>query len=102
MRILIDDNRNPENYGSDVKVARTYAEGMEELRTGLWEELYLDYDLGEGIGRSGFNILINSRSQDLPNKIKLISSSESAIGFMGEWLRINGYEEHLANWWGVI
>lgn len=82
-RLLIDDFRDPDNYLADT-VARTFDEGIEQLKKGGWDVLYLDHDLGEldrhgnvCIYKTGYGIMcwLEFHQEYLPVSIVLVTSN---------------------------
>lgn len=75
--LLIDDLRE---MGVDV-TARTYEAGIEALRQGGWDILYLDHDLGcfDETGReyNGYDIVcwLEEHLEFLPGKIILVTAN---------------------------
>lgn len=72
--LLIDDMRNIE---AD-RVARTFDEGIEALRSHFWDLLYLDHDLGDpDPKKTGYDIMcfIESNQEYMPAKILLVTSN---------------------------
>lgn len=94
--LLIDDNRaffnvfgislirfdEPLPEGELVQV-KTFDEGIEALKNGLWAQLYLDNNLGEGRDRNGFAILKwlgNVENRHLtPKEIYCVSGCPEAV-----------------------
>jgi len=77
--LLIDDLRE---VGADY-TARTYADGIDALRKGGWDVLYLDHDLGcfdeSGREQTGYDIMcwLEANPEFLPGKIVLVTSNPS-------------------------
>ena len=75
--LLIDDMRN-----IDVtRVARTFDEGIEALKEGGWDTLFLDHDLAsydsEGKEKTGYDVMcwLEANPEHLPKSIKIVSSN---------------------------
>ena len=72
--LLIDDLRN---ISADV-VARTFDAGIDALKNGPYDVLYLDHDLGdEDPAKTGYGIMcfIEANPQYKPNSIVLVTSN---------------------------
>ena len=69
--LLIDDVRD---MACD-KVARTYEEGIECLKSKKWDLLLLDHDLGEE--KTGYDVMcwLEENTQHLPNRIELVTAN---------------------------
>lgn len=69
--LLIDDIRTI--YAD--KTCRTYAEGIESLKEGGWDVLWLDHDLGEE--KTGYDIMcfLEENPKYLPGKIVCVSAN---------------------------
>jgi hypothetical protein len=89
-RLLIDDCRD-----MDVDViARTFDEGVKRLQECVWDELYLDHDLGEEIrGRSGTGICrwLLRNKQWRPKRVYLVTANPVGRDRMGVELTCMGY-----------
>lgn len=74
--LLIDDLRN-----MDVtRTARNYNDGIEALKEGGWEVLYLDHDLAdysEGVERTGYDVMcwIEVNPELKPGRIEIVSQN---------------------------
>jgi hypothetical protein len=73
--LLIDDFRE---LNCD-KTCRTVADGIKALQEQIWDELYLDHDLGiyASDERTGYDVLcwLEANPQFLPKKIILVTSN---------------------------
>lgn len=72
--LVIDDLKNiKENPGEFVKYARTYNDGIKQLKNKKWNLLYLDHDLGDD--KTGYDIInwLDQNKEFLPDEIKCIS-----------------------------
>jgi hypothetical protein len=72
--LLIDDIRTIE----DVTIARTYDDGIEYLKKGKWDALYLDHDLGhEEDYKTGYGIMcwLEENQEYLPDVISFVTSN---------------------------
>jgi hypothetical protein len=74
--LLIDDERTLEVS----KIARTFEEGMAQLRRNIWDILYLDHDLGDvDPGKTGYDILCwledPRNSYNRPRQIVLVTAN---------------------------
>jgi hypothetical protein len=76
--LLIDDQRN---LKADC-VARTFKDGIKQLKSSKWELLLLDHDLGcfdekTGIEKTGYDIIcwLEKNPNRLPKKIELVTSN---------------------------
>lgn len=66
MKLLIDDTRECpfEDFWTgrlinDVDVTcRTFDDGIDALKSQKWDMLYLDHDLGDEQGRTGYDIML--------------------------------------------
>lgn len=78
--LLIDDIRTPDmvSLEEDVQIARTYDQGIECLREGNWDILYLDHDLGDPDERkTGYGIMcfLEQNIDLLPKEIVLVTAN---------------------------
>lgn len=77
MKILvIDDQRD---IKAD-KVARTFTDGINALKSDKWDVLYLDHDLGsfvDGVEKTGYDIMVflEENTEYLPGRIEIVSSN---------------------------
>jgi len=81
--LLIDDEREAPHiksmYGVDVtKIARSYSEGIEDLKQGGWDVLLLDHDLNsypDGVEKTGTDIMkfLQENPQLLPQSIIFVT-----------------------------
>jgi hypothetical protein len=72
--LLIDDLRDI----AAQRVARTYDEGIQALKDGSWDILYLDHDLGDpDEKKTGYGVMcfLEENEQFLPRKIVLVTSN---------------------------
>jgi hypothetical protein len=80
--LLIDDTRDPRNYGEDTVVARNFTDGIALLKDRDWDKLYLDYDLSHGGGdsRTGLHVLtwLASHKERIPANIVIVSTHPKA------------------------
>lgn len=60
-RMLWVDDSKPEPHGCSV--ARTYDDAVRMLRRYEWDVLYLDHDLGDADGRTGYDLLVQMRAE---------------------------------------
>lgn len=70
--LLIDDLRE---IKAD-RIARTFPEGIQALREGSWDILYLDHDLGDPDPKhTGYDILcwLEANTECLPKEIILVT-----------------------------
>ncbi|MCX6745197.1 MAG: hypothetical protein NTX82_06785 [Candidatus Parcubacteria bacterium] len=72
--LLIDDVRS---YANMSKIARTFEQGIEALKEGNWDVLYLDHDLGQPEPKNGYQILcwLEEHLEFLPKQIVLVTSN---------------------------
>lgn len=72
--LLIDDMRDIVGM---TKVARTFEQGIEALKEGNWDILYLDHDLGQPEPKNGYKIMcwLEEHPEFLPKKIILVTSN---------------------------
>lgn len=73
-KLLIDDQRE---YNGMTKVAKTFEAGLEALKDGHWDVLYLDHDLGQPEPKNGYRILcwLEENPEFLPRQIVLVTSN---------------------------
>jgi DNA-binding response OmpR family regulator len=69
--LWVDDSK-PEPNGCSV--ARTYDDALRMLRRYEWDVLYLDHDLGDDDGRTGYDLLVQIRAENrVPREVVCIS-----------------------------
>lgn len=82
--LLIDDTRLPgdkyKGIPQDAVVARTYAQGIELLKTQTWDKLYLDHDLGDftDVGEmTGMHVLgwLENNLEHVPGEIHIVTDN---------------------------
>lgn len=76
--LLIDDVRD---LKVATKVARTFESGLEALKEGGWDELYIDHDLGTtDPQKTGYDLMcwLEQNPSFVPKKIRCISAN--AVG----------------------
>ena len=91
--LLIDDKRDPRQYGQGVCTARKYADGINALESRAWKVLYLDMDLGR-YDKTGLDVIrwmLRRPKDSLPPKVILVTSTDLVCGLMGDMLKMAGY-----------
>lgn len=102
--LLIDDNKRWEDvlrvdtfFGEklatsypDVEfhIARSFAEGMRSLRDGNWDAVYIDWDLGEGSSRTGYQLLDGLENGAAPMPKDIIPCSAHSGHYMEMYKRM--------------
>lgn len=101
--LMIDDKRDLDDCPSG-KIARTYDEGINELRLGDWDILYLDHDLGDpDPAKTGYDIckwmaqnpehfppiiiFVTSNPAGLQNMESIINRHYDRAGDVRTWVR---------------
>lgn len=89
--LVIDDMRTIEFRKETPPHARTSQEGIELLKAGVWDELWLDYDLGGD--DTGMNVVRYILENNIHLEIIFIHSSNPVgANRMVEELNHHGYE----------
>lgn len=75
--LLIDDIRDI----AASKVCRTFDEGLEAIKEGGWMTLYIDHDLADPQGRTGYDIIrfIEENEHLRPDCVLIVSSNPVGI-----------------------
>jgi len=71
--LLIDDFRTlTVDY-----IARNFSDGITALKSGPWDMLFLDHDLGEDYPNDGYGVakFLELHPEFLPTKIQIVSSN---------------------------
>lgn len=63
--------------GYELVIARTFDEGLEKIKQGGWERIYLDHDLGEFGRKTGYELIcfIEENPDLAPNWFSCVSAN---------------------------
>jgi hypothetical protein len=80
-RLIIDDLKTFTKLGSDdVTYARSCEEGLSAIRSQVWDEIWLDFDLGDSDARPIINLLEMLAKEDKPAAHRIVPVSMNPHG----------------------
>jgi len=90
MRVLVDDIRDPHQYGVD-RTFRTAKSFLASEELSMIDVLFLDHDLG--VGKTGYDVIVElvEQRQIYPSTVEIVSSNPVGIENIGRCLEHNGY-----------
>ena len=96
--LVIDDERD---FPFANMQARTYETGLQALIDFKWDKLYLDHDLGDAQGRTGYDIVkfLESNPDHRPGEVIIVTANPVGRKNIEAGLRSMGFERISQSIW---
>lgn len=96
--LVIDDERD---FPFANLQARTFEEGLKALTDFKWDKLYLDHDLGDAKGRTGYDIVkfLELNPDYRPGEVVIVTANPVGRKNIEAGLRAMGFERIAQSIW---